>query len=146
MKTIVIIFVLISCVTVLSNMLAGCSSGDKTTSDDNESGFYNVTAAEAHKIIQDNKADDSFAILDVRTSGEFSSGHIEGAINIDFYGASFNDSLGKLDRDKTYMVYCHSGNRSVQTLATMKSQAFNAAYNMLGGIGKWKAQGLLVVE
>jgi len=45
-------------------------------------------------------------ILDVRTPKEVAQGVIPGAKVIDFYGDNFKTELEKLDKDKTYYVYC----------------------------------------
>ena len=60
-----------------------------------------------------NKVKDSSVItLDVRTPSEFQSGHLVNAVNIDFEGQNFEGEVNKLDKDKTYAVYCRSGRRS----------------------------------
>lgn len=44
-------------------------------------------------------------VLDIRTPKEFNSGTIEGSVNIDFLGSTFNDELSELDKDATYVVF-----------------------------------------
>lgn len=73
-------------------------------------------------------------ILDVRTSQEFESGKLENAINIDFLSPTFKQRLAMLDKNKTYFVYCRSGNRSAQACNIMKSLGFDVLYNMAGGV------------
>ncbi len=106
----------------------------------------NITPKEAHTLIQEHQNDPNFVILDVRTPGEFAQGHIENAINIDYYSKTFRDKLSELDRQKTYLVYCRSGNRSSRTLQIMKELNYNNAYNMTGGILQWNAQKLPIVK
>ena len=65
----------------------------------------NVTPQEAFTLIQDNRDNPDFVIIDVRTPGEFAGGYIEGAINIDFYSETFRDELNRLDKNKTYLIY-----------------------------------------
>jgi hypothetical protein len=60
-------------------------------------------------------------LLDVRTAGEFNTGKIEGAINLDFFDSKFAERVGKLDKEKSYFVYCRSGQRT-------------KLYNMAGGV------------
>lgn len=60
-------------------------------------------------------------IIDVRTSEEFVSGHLEGAINMDVTAAGFAEALESLDPEDSYAVYCRSGNRSAQAAALMQS-------------------------
>ncbi|MDH5695114.1 MAG: rhodanese-like domain-containing protein [Dehalococcoidia bacterium] len=102
-----------------------------------------VTPQEAFTLIQD-KPD--IVIIDVRTPQEFAEGHIEGAINLDIYSETFRDELNKLDRNKTYLVYCLSGGRSAGALDIMTELGFREVYNMLGGINKWTAEGLPITE
>ncbi|MEL6275066.1 MAG: rhodanese-like domain-containing protein, partial [Bacteroidota bacterium] len=54
-------------------------------------------------------------ILDVRTPAETDRGVIEGALLIDYRSPGFEDELAKLDKEKTYLVYCQSGGRSART-------------------------------
>ena len=61
--------------------------------------------------------------LDVRTPGEFVSGHLVNALNIDVEGSQFNAEIGKLDKEATYAVYCRSGRRS--QVSTSKSNSYN---------------------
>lgn len=73
-------------------------------------------------------------LLDVRTPDEFSSGHIDKAVNIDFENPSFLSEIKKLDATKTYFVYCRSGNRSGQAVAVMKSNGIKNIYELSGGL------------
>jgi rhodanese-related sulfurtransferase len=51
-------------------------------------------------------------LLDVRTPAEFDAGHIEGAVNFNISTLSLIKNIQKLDKTKTYILYCHSGSRS----------------------------------
>jgi rhodanese-related sulfurtransferase len=103
-----------------------------------------VTPQEAIELVQRNKKNPDFVILDVRTPEEFQSGHIEGAINVDYYNPGFEVELGKLDRAKTYLVYCRTGSRSENTFAHMKELQFRQIYDLEGGITAWRAAGFSV--
>ena len=85
-------------------------------------------------------------IIDVRTPEEYAQEHIAGAINIDFYAPDFREKLAQLDKNKTYFIYCRSGNRSGQTLQIMKELGFKKVYNLEGGITAWKSAGYEVVR
>ncbi len=102
----------------------------------------NITPQEAFTLIQDNENNPDFVILDVRTPEEFADGHIENAINLDYYSETFRDELNKLGKNKKYLIYCRSGNRSGKTLNIMERLNFREVYNMLGGIIQWEAEGL----
>ena len=80
-------------------------------------------------------------IIDVRTDDEFSTGYIEGAVNIDFYmGNKFISEIDKLDKSKSYFIYCKSGARSGQTCELMKQKDFKKVYNLEGGILGWTGE------
>ena len=76
----------------------------------------NITPQETFTLIQDNQNSPDVVILDVRTPEEFAKEHIENAINLDYYSQTFRDELNNLDKDKTYLIYCRSGNRSGKAL------------------------------
>lgn len=76
-------------------------------------------------------------ILDVRTAAEMRSGAIQGAINIDLMNADFQQKISKLDKNKTYFVYCRSGNRSGQACKMMGNAGFEHIYNLSGGMMSW---------
>lgn len=105
-----------------------------------------ITPQEAFTLIQNNQNNPDFVIIDVRTPEEFADGHIENAINIDFRSETFRDKLNELDKDKTYLIYCRSGVRSKNALDMMEELNFREAYNMLGGIISWKAEGLPTIK
>lgn len=102
----------------------------------------NITPEEAYILIQENKDNPNFVILDVRTPEEFLGEYIENAVNLDYYSDTFRNDLDKLDKNRTYLIYCKSGRRSENALNIMKEQDFREVYNMLGGIIEWKSKGL----
>jgi len=108
--------------------------------------FTDVSAFEAMKIIETNRNNPEFVILDIRTTNEFSEGRLAGAVNVDFYAESFRADLKKLDREKTYLVYCRSGNRSGQSRPFFVEPGFREVYHLESGINSWKAEGYPVVQ
>jgi len=80
-------------------------------------------------------------VLDVRTPGEYNTGHLQGAANYDFLGGVFSAKLGELDKDKTYYLYCASGNRSGTAAQMMQNAGFEKVYNV-GGFLDLKTVGL----
>ncbi len=103
--------------------------------------FKNITPKEALSLIEANRGNKEFVILDVRTPEEVSQGYIDGAINIDFYSKTFRRDLNSLDKDKVYLIYCRSGRRSGRTLKIMEELGFKEVYNMVGGIKAWVKEG-----
>lgn len=80
--------------------------------------------------------DSQAVLLDVRTPAEFQSGHIKGALNMDIMGFDFRNQIGALDQNKTYYIYCRSGNRSGQACSMMSDLGLKTI-NLAGGIGAW---------
>lgn len=78
-------------------------------------------------------ANEKPVILDVRTPQEFNQIHLDGATNIDFLNPDFRTRVEKLDRNKSYVVYCHSGNRAGKAEKLMKSMGFKDVKNV-GGV------------
>jgi rhodanese-related sulfurtransferase len=100
-----------------------------------------VDVATAQQLIASHAGDSGFEVLDVRTPAEFAAGHIAGAVNVDLRSAGFTQQLGQLDRGATYLVYCHTGNRSAQAAAEMHNLHFDHVNDLEGGITAWTAAG-----
>jgi rhodanese-related sulfurtransferase len=84
-----------------------------------------------------------YTLLDIRTAQEFSTGHIAGASQSDFYQSSaFSTYLDSLNKNKKYLIYCRSGNRSGQALSIMKEKGFTNVSDLSGGITAWYSAGL----
>ena len=94
-------------------------------------------AKEAAKLV----AKKEVVVLDVRTPGEYSAGHIAGATNLDFQASDFSERLTKLDREKTYLVHCASGGRSTKALPQFSKLGFKRVVHLDGGIKAWQAAG-----
>ena len=85
--------------------------------------------------------DTNAVMLDVRTSEEFESKRIPRSINIDFYNPEiFMQEVGKLDKDKSYYIYCRTGVRSANSCHLMKELGFTKTYNLIGGIVDWNGE------
>lgn len=98
----------------------------------------NVTVSGALNLINNNSGNPDFVILDVRTQDEYDEGHISNATMLDFYSDTFESDLDKLDKTKTYLVYCRTGSRSARATGMMIDLGFSDVYNMLGGIVQWE--------
>lgn len=85
-------------------------------------------------------------IIDIRTPQEFSQGHIEGAININYYDHSFMEQIGKYDKSKPIFLYCRSGNRTSSATAKIAKVGFEEVYDLQGGIMSWSRENLQIVK
>ena len=127
-------------------LTAGCVRDETTTPETSTQIIEDITPQEAFTLIQDNQNNPDFIIIDVRTRQELTDGHIENVIDIDFYSETFRDELNNLDKNKKYLIYCRSGNRSGSALDIMAELNFEEVYNILGGILSWEAEGLPTVK
>jgi len=103
--------------------------------------YRNLSPSEARELIGKRYGDPGFVLLDVRTPKEFEPERIEGAVMVDYLSPTFRSEMGKLDRGKTYLVYCRTGNRTRGALKTMLELGFRDLLHLDGGITNWKDAG-----
>ena len=108
--------------------------------------FTAVSPKEALALIERHNEDDDFVILDIRTPGEYNSGHLKNSILIDYYSEAFKTEVSRLDKEKTYLVHCRSGNRSTRSMGLFKKLKFQKIYHLSSGINGWKSEGLPLVK
>lgn len=116
-------------------LLLNCNNEKK-----NEQIIRNITPAEADSLIRVNENNPNFVIIDVCTPEEYSEEHLKDAVNLNFCSSDFIDNLKKLDKNKTYLVYCGIGKRSQKSVDIMKELGFKRVYNLLGGITHWREE------
>ena len=105
-----------------------------------------VEVLEPQTFIERVKADTSAIILDVRQPEEFAEGHLAQAINLDWLNQTvFINGLAKLNKQKTYYVYCRSGRRSQAAAGKLKAEGFQVV-DLKGGYLHWVELGLPVVK
>jgi rhodanese-related sulfurtransferase len=80
-------------------------------------------------------------ILDIRTPEEIAEGFIEGAEFINFLGEDFEQELNKLNKNRTYYVYCRSAKRTIPATEKMKALGFKKVYMLEGGLNNWVESG-----
>ncbi|MBB2148157.1 thioredoxin domain-containing protein [Pedobacter gandavensis] len=88
------------------------------------------------------KTDNKAVLLDVRTSEEYNSGHLEQAKNLNIYDQSFKEELSKMDKTQPVYVYCKGGGRSANAVKQMQELGFTSVYELKGGIMAWEQGGL----
>ncbi|MFA5804650.1 MAG: rhodanese-like domain-containing protein [Melioribacteraceae bacterium] len=81
--------------------------------------------------------DKNSILMDVRTIEENKALRIPNTKLIDIHKPNFLDQIDKLDRTKSYLIYCRSGSRSYTACKQMKSFGFEKVYNLKGGIISW---------
>lgn len=113
-------------------ILSGCTS--VKTDEKTSNTFEQITADEAKAIMD---SEESYVILDVRTKGEYDSGHIEGAILIPDYEVGTKAESVLSDKDELILVYCRSGNRSKNAASELAALGYTNVKEF-GGIIGWK--------
>jgi rhodanese-related sulfurtransferase len=106
--------------------------------------FPNLSGQQARELINKNRGNPGFMVLDVRTRAEFAGGHLPGAVNVDFRAADFEARAAQLARSKSYLVYCRTGHRSGLALPILQRLGFTSLYHLEGGIAEWQREGLPV--
>tara|TARA_B100000212_G_scaffold292312_1_gene234282 strand:+ start:136 stop:528 length:393 start_codon:yes stop_codon:yes gene_type:complete len=85
--------------------------------------------------------DSDYTLIDVRTQDEFDLGHIDGAINLDFYSETFQNDILSLPKNETIVLYCRTNNRSSKTANILKENGFKEISVLEGGITEWVKNG-----
>lgn len=106
-------------------LLTGCQSSNLVT---------NINTEEASKMIGKKNT----ILIDCRTPDEFASGHISGATLLPL--DELEKNVGDLDKSKTYVVICRSGNRSTTFTDSLNSKGFKKVYNVQGGMNAWTGE------
>lgn len=70
--------------------------------------------------------------IDVRSVGEFSGGHIEGALNIPHNQIVADIQELKLDKNAEILLYCRSGRRASFALEQLQAQGYRNVKNIGG--------------
>ena len=99
-----------------------------------------ISPSQFKELLDRHRGDPDVVLLDVRTPKEFQDGHIQGALLLDYYSSDYVERLKGLDREKTYLIYCRSGNRSGKSLAIFKKMGFRRAYHMDTGVIGWSRE------
>ena len=95
-----------------------------------------ISAEELHEMINDNH---NFVLLDVRATMEYEDSHIKGSVNIPV--ADLRTRYTELDKDKTMVLICSSGNRSSLGSSILMQHGFKDIINVAGGMTGYSAAG-----
>jgi len=97
-----------------------------------------ITPRDLEKIMAANPA--SVTVVDVRDPGEFTEGHIPGAMNLPL--ENFASGSGVLDKKKKIVVYCNSGGRSYGAYRKLMKLGYKDIAQAI--FADWKEAGLPV--
>jgi rhodanese-related sulfurtransferase len=97
----------------------------------------NLAVPEFEKAI----AQPDIQLLDVRTPGEYQSGHLKDALQANWNDEKqFQERVKALDKNKPVYTYCLSGGRSGAATTWLRQNGYTA-YNLTGGMNAWKIAG-----
>ena len=85
--------------------------------------------------------DSDYTLIDVRTQDEFDLGHIDSAINLDFYSDTFQNEILSLPKNEKIVLYCRTNNRSSKTATILKENGYKDIFVIRGGITEWVKNG-----
>jgi rhodanese-related sulfurtransferase len=115
-------------------MLLGCSANPNTNN--NEKGYKQMKMAEAMQYMQQN---DDYILVDVRRQDEYDAGYIPGAICIPNETITDKDIPELPNKDEKILVYCRSGNRSVQASEKLVKLGYTNIIE-IGGINDYTGE------
>lgn len=87
---------------------------------------------------------DRIEVLDVRKPGEWNTSHLKEASFLPLGDMPAN--LNGLDQNKTYIVHCGGGYRSMTAISIMFNHGFNHLINVYGGFGAMQKAGMEIVS
>lgn len=98
-----------------------------------------IESISVEKLAEIKESDPNALILDVRKNSEFQSEHVKDAENapLDY----INESMLKIDKDKTYYVHCAGGYRSMIFTSTLRARGYDKLIDVDGGFKSLKESG-----
>lgn len=105
---------------------------------------YNELSCEEFQSSLQSASD--YLLVDVRTPKEYRNGHVSNAINVSYFHSWFNDSIRKLDHNKTIYMYCETQHRSPLASRKMKKMGFKKIIDLKGGFMKWEKNEMPIVK
>jgi rhodanese-related sulfurtransferase len=135
-------FTLLTCLVLLGSLIISCKPS--TTTETQEK--VNTTRPSLGNLDDRFLDKEVFAaemkksgavIVDVRMPGEFDQGHIEGAVNINFFDPDFKHKLLDLNKSNKYYLYCKNETRSKMSMKFMLDNDFKDVYVLKKGYENW---------
>lgn len=99
-------------------------------------GYKNVSPEESKKLIADNP---ELIIIDV--SPNYEKGHLPGAVSYYIGDGSLEKAIPQLDKEATYLVYCHVDSVSIQGAQALIDAGFTNVYRLEGNYSAWVEAG-----
>jgi len=100
--------------------------------------YMDIPPSEAYTKWQNNEFD---LIIDVVGLNIYSLGHLPGAVNYVWADGTLNSTIPTLDKNLTYLVYCHTDPPSTASAQAMVNAGFKYIYRLEGNYKAWKDSG-----
>jgi rhodanese-related sulfurtransferase len=120
-------------VAVYALATAGCGARPESV--------QSLTAQEVMSMVD---RPDAPLILDVRTSREYRSGHLPGAVNIEHYRVPTQLPALEPYKDRGVIVYCERGPRAYEAEQVLLDAGFEKVYHLVGDMATWRRTGFPV--
>ena len=125
------------------DMIAGYLAGGMQQLDDAPELVERIERITAASVAEQLAAPAPPLLVDVRTTPEWSDGHINGALNLPL--SHLAERLGELPADHPLIVYCASGYRSAVAASLLRRERTPQLATLVGGLGAWKSARLATV-
>ena len=121
--------VLLTCI-----VIGGCNQQQGSV----QGNYIDLSPVEAKELIDNNP---DLVIIDV--SPAYAEDHIPGAINYYLGDGSLDRAIPSLDKNKTYLVYCHVDSAAIQGAQKLIDAGFQNVYRLEGNYSAWVDAGYL---
>lgn len=78
-------------------------------------------------------------LVDVRTPEEYNEGHLDNAVNINWFDKDFAAQFEGISKDETIFVYCKKGGRSAKAQEKLRAIGYESVVDLEGGYDAWAA-------
>ncbi len=97
-----------------------------------DTGYQDVNPAEAKELI-----DTTPGIVIIDVSPKFDEGHLPGAINYPVSDGSLDKAIPTLNKNDTYLVYCHVDSVAIAGAQKLVDEGFTRVYRLEGNYKAW---------
>lgn len=104
---------------------------------------YNSNSVEyisTQELVQLQKNNQNYILLDVRSVGEYQVSHLKNAFHVGYKNFDVEAVKKQFKKDETIIVYCSIGVRSEQIGEQLQDAGYKKVYNLYGGIFDWHNQ------
>jgi len=98
--------------------------------------YIDVSPAEAKALV-----DRTPGIIIIDVSPAYAKGHLPKAVNYYLGDGSLDKAIPTLDKDRTYLVYCHVDSVAIRGAEKLVNAGFKKVYRLEGNYSGWVTAG-----